>query len=77
MNGIAEIMMNIISTDTKAITGEESDNMIKIYYKNLANGKVTANINIACAWYDNGANVMVKHYHSLKKKYYTKTIWVH
>ena len=51
--------------------------MIKIYYKNLANGAITANQNAALLWYNAGANIAVKHYHYLRKRYYTKTIWVH
>lgn len=51
--------------------------MIKIYYKNMANGAITAKHSVAMVWYNAGANVAVKQYHYLKKRYYTKTIWVH
>lgn len=51
--------------------------MIKIYYKNMATGAITANITLATNWYNSGANILVKQYHYFKKRYYTKTVWVH
>ena len=68
-------MMNIILMVMKTLIG--GINMIKIYYKNLANGAITASLTVAMSWYTTGANVAVKKYNYLKKSFYTNTVWVH
>lgn len=49
----------------------------KVYYKNMSTGAISASRPTAYGWYKAGATVSVKHYNTIKKTYYTKTVWVH